>query len=88
MTVGNAALDLNRTYSICACERDGDPSDMLCRMRNVSNAVNTHHTLHSVLKEYLAANSPVTPTPPINAKIMDAPQTLLTQITGVDYQFH
>jgi 2',3'-cyclic-nucleotide 2'-phosphodiesterase (5'-nucleotidase family) len=88
ITVGNAALDLNRTYSICACERDGDPSDMLCRMRNVNNAINTHHTLHSVLKEYLAANSPVTPTPPINAKIMDAPQTLLTQITGVDYQFH
>ncbi len=38
-------------------------------------------------KVYLAANSPVTPTPPMAAKILDAPQTLLTQVTGVDYKF-
>ncbi len=85
--IGNAALDLDKTYSICACERDGDPDDMLCRMRNVTNTKNTTHTLHTVLKEYLATNSPVTPTPPLNAKILDAPQTLLTQVTGVNYQF-
>jgi hypothetical protein len=24
----------------------------------------------------------------MNAKILDAPQTLLTQVTGVDYKFH
>jgi 2',3'-cyclic-nucleotide 2'-phosphodiesterase (5'-nucleotidase family) len=86
--VGDAALDLNKSYNICACERDGDPSDMLCRMKDVANAKNTQHTLHTVLKEYLKANSPVTPTPPMNAKILDAPQTLLTQVTGVDYKFH
>ena len=57
-------------------------------MKGVANAKNTQHTLHSVLKAYLAANSPVTPTPPMNAKILDAPQTLLTQVTGVDYKFH
>ncbi|HMU11293.1 MAG TPA: bifunctional metallophosphatase/5'-nucleotidase, partial [Ferruginibacter sp.] len=88
VVVGNAPLDLNKMYKICACERDGDPSDMLCRMRDVANANNTHHTLHSVMRDYLAANSPVTPTPPENADILDAPQTLLTQVTGVDYRFH
>lgn len=86
--VGDAALDLNKNYNICACERDGDPSDMLCRMKGVANAKNTQHTLHTVLKAYLKTNSPVTPTPPLNAKILDAPQTLLTQVTGVDYKFH
>lgn len=85
--VGEKPLDPDKTYSICACEREGDPSDMLCRMKNVQNAANTHHTLHSVLREYLAANSPVSPVPPLNADILDAPQTLLTQVTGVDYQF-
>jgi sulfur-oxidizing protein SoxB len=87
VSVGGTALDLNRTYNICACERDGDPADMLCRMKGVANAKNTVLTLHTVLKDYLAANSPVTPTPAMNAKILDAPQTLLTQVTGVDYQF-
>jgi sulfur-oxidizing protein SoxB len=86
--IGDAVLDLKKAYSICACERDGDPSDMLCRMKGVANAKNTQHTLHSVLKAYLKENSPVTPTPPMNAKILDAPQTLLTQVTGVDYKFH
>ena len=87
VTVADAALDMEKTYSICACERDGDPDDMLCRMKDVVNAKNTNYTLHSVMKEYLAANSPVTPIPPVNAKILDAPQTLLTQVTGVDYKF-
>lgn len=87
VTVAGVPLDPAKNYNICACERDGDPDDMLCRIKNVANAKNTLHTLHSVMKEYLAANSPVTPTPPLNADVLDAPQTLLTQVTGVDYQF-
>ena len=87
VTIGGAAFDMNKVYSICACEREGDPADMLCRIKGVAEAKNTAYTLHSVLKGYLAANSPVTPTPPMAAKILDAPQTLLTQVHGVDYQF-
>lgn len=87
VTVAGAPLNPEKQYNVCACERDGDPSDMLCRMRNVANAKNTSVTLHSVMKDYLAVNSPVTPTPELNADVLDAPQTLLTQVTGVDYQF-
>ncbi len=88
-SISIAGKDLIETnnYNICACERDGDPDDMLCRMRGVADTKNTIHTLHSTLKAYLLANSPVTPTPPLAAKILDAPQDLLTQVTGVDYQF-
>ena len=86
-TVKGAPLDELKIYSICACERDGDPEDMLCRIKGVKNPKNTVHTLHKVMTDYLQANSPVTPTPPLAAKILDAPQTLLTQVTGVDYQF-
>jgi sulfur-oxidizing protein SoxB len=87
ITIGNAPVYPDKTYVICACERDGDPVDMLCRIKNVANAKNTPHTLHSVVKEYLLNNSPVTPVPPLNAKVLDAPQTLLTQVTGVPYIF-
>lgn len=86
--VNGKPLDMSKVYRICACEREGDPLDMLCRMRGVSNASNTPFTLHSVLKDYLKVNSPVTPEPPMSAKVLDAPQKLLTQVTGVDYQFH
>lgn len=85
--VGNALLDSAKTYSICACERDGDPSDMLCRMRNVRNPQNTAFTLHSTMADYLRNNSPVTPVPEKNAIILDAPETILSQVTGVDYEF-
>jgi hypothetical protein len=60
---------------------------MLCRIKNVNNAKNTNFTLHSIMKEYLAEKSPVTPSPPLNARVLDAPQTLLSQVSGVDYTF-
>ena len=80
-------LDPDKIYGICACERDGDPLDMLCRMKNVANAKNTPYTLHSVMREYLKASSPVTPSPREDSDILDAPQLLLTQVTGVEYEF-
>lgn len=87
VNIGGQSLDLNKNYNICACEREGDPPDMLCRIKNVANTKNTEHTLHSVMINYLAANSPVTPALPLAAKILDGPQSLLTQVHGVDYQF-
>lgn len=87
VTIAGKPLDTNQNYNICACERDGDPDDMLCRIKGVANAQNTEFTLHQVLKDYLKKNSPVTPKPEHNAIALDAPETLLTQVTGVDYQF-
>lgn len=85
--IGGKPLDLNKTYTMCACEREGDPEDVLCRMQGVKNATTQSYTLHQAMKEYLAANSPVTPTLSQAAKIVDGPQTLLSQVWGVDYEF-
>ncbi len=87
VTVGGQALDPARTYSVCACERDGDPETMLCRIPNVKEGANTPYTLHQTMRDYLAANSPVSPNPKGYAKVLDAPQTLLTQVSGVPYTF-
>lgn len=87
MTVNGKPLEPETVYSICACEREGDPPNMLCRMLNVTEPENTPFYLHQVLKEYLQQHSPVSPLPEKNAVVLDAPQTLLTQVTGVDYTF-
>lgn len=87
LTVGDKEVDPEKMYSILACERDGDPEDMLCRIKGVKEAVNTSTTLHQLMYSYLKANSPVTPIPEKNARILDASQLLLSQVTGVDYQF-
>ncbi len=85
--VGGQPLDMDKDYTICACERDGDPETMLCRIANVKNGKNTPYTLHQTLRDYLAVYSPVTPQPRGDVKVLDAPQTLLSQVFGVDYQF-
>jgi sulfur-oxidizing protein SoxB len=87
VTVGGQPLEDPRVYTVMACERDGDPDDMLCRISGVMKPRNTPYTLHEALINYLEANSPVTPTLPVAAKVLDAPQTLLTQVSGVDYEF-
>ncbi len=56
-------------------------------MKNVKDAKNTTQTLHGAMRSYLQANSPVTPIPKGNAIVLDAPQTFLSQVTGVDYEF-
>ncbi len=87
VTVGGATLDHSRIYSVSACERDGDPDTMLCRIPNVTEGKNLPYSLHPVLKEYLATHSPVSPIPKGAAKVLDAPSTLLTQVSGVNYEF-
>jgi 2',3'-cyclic-nucleotide 2'-phosphodiesterase (5'-nucleotidase family) len=87
VTAVGKSLDPARLYSVSACERDGDPVDMLCRIPNVVEGKNMPYSLHPVLKEYLAKNSPVTPLPHGSAKALDAPATLLTQVSGVAYDF-
>jgi len=87
VVIGGEPLDLDRTYSICACEREGDPDDVLCRMTGVSDTNNTEFTLHGVVKEYLKEFSPVNPELRHDSRVLDAPASLLSQVSGVDYQF-
>ncbi len=85
--IAGKSLELDKEYSIAACERDGDPETMLCRIPNVKNGKNTPYSLHQVMRDYVSQNSPITPTPHGNVTILDEPQTLLSQVFGVDYKF-
>jgi len=87
IAVKGLPLQNEKIYSICACERDGDPTDMICRIKNVLEPQNMDYTLHENMRAYLKENSPVTPTTIHSAIALDAPETLLTQVHGVDYQF-
>jgi len=86
--INGKSVDELMVYSIAACERDGDPADMICRIKNVMEPQNMPFTLHENMKAYLKAASPVNPLPKHNAIALDAPETLLTQVYGVDYKFH
>jgi sulfur-oxidizing protein SoxB len=80
-------VNRKKVYSILACEREGDPENILCRFKNVKNPRRLGFTLHSVIEEYLQIHSPVSPKIEGRAEATDAPATLLTQSMGADYQF-
>ena len=85
--VGKKPIDLARTYLIAACEREGDPDDTLCRMEKVKNPRRANATMHNILREYFAQHSPVAPKVEGRITATDAPQTLLSQLEGYDYEF-
>lgn len=88
VSIRGKILEAETLYSVLACERDGDPADTLCRIKGVAEAKNRGETLHQVMLGYLSVHSPVTPKPQQNAIALDAPATLLTQVSGVPYNFH
>ena len=80
-------LNLDKEYSIVACEREGDPDDTLCRMEKVKNPKRLGVLMHTVIEEYLAVHSPVSPKLEMRATATDQPHTLLTQLQGTTYEF-
>jgi len=86
--IDNKPIEMEKTYTIVACERDGDPNDTLCRFEKVKNARKSSATLHSIMREYLAVHPVVSPVIEHRATATDAPSTLLSQLEGYEYQFY
>ena len=80
-------VDMKKTYSFVACEREGDPDTTICRVDNVAEPKRLGASLHSVIQEYLAKHSPIAPTLEGRASATDEPNTLLTQLMGFGYEF-
>lgn len=76
--IGGKGLDLHRTYSIAGCERDGEPLNNICRMQNVE-AKYIPGTIHSVLKPYIKAHSPITEMREGRVRATDLPPVVWSQ---------
>lgn len=85
--IGGKSLKLDKTYSIVACEREGDPDDTLCRLEKVQNPQKLNAVLHDVMREYLIKYSPVSPKIESRCTVTDAPNNVLSQLEGYDYEF-
>ncbi|MBN8652494.1 MAG: bifunctional metallophosphatase/5'-nucleotidase [Cytophagales bacterium] len=85
--VGGSPIDLKKSYTFVACEREGDPDTTICRVDNVAEPKRLGATLHSVVQEYLAKHSPIAPKLEGRITATDAPNTLLTQLMGFGYEF-
>ncbi len=87
ISINGRALEMDKSYTMLACEREGDPDDTLCRMEKVENTRKPGHTLHNIVRDYLAAHPMVAPKIEGRITATDAPSTLLSQLEGYDYRF-
>ena len=85
--VAGQPLDLQKSYSFVACEREGDPDTTICRVEGVKEPKRLGATLHSVIEEYLKVHSPIAPKLEGRCTATDAPNSLLTQLMGFGYEF-
>jgi S-sulfosulfanyl-L-cysteine sulfohydrolase len=61
VTIGGQPLDMEKEYSVAACEREGDPFNTLCRIENVKQPQMTGFFMHQVIEEYLANKGTIAP---------------------------
>ncbi|MBN8666816.1 MAG: bifunctional metallophosphatase/5'-nucleotidase [Chitinophagales bacterium] len=87
VTVKGQPVEPEKTYTFVACEREGDPDTTICRVDGVKEPRRLGATLHTIIEEYLAVHSPVSPVLEGRCTATDAPQTLLTQLMGFGYEF-
>ena len=85
--VAGKPIELDKQYTFIACEREGDPDTTLCRMEGVASPSKLGFSLHQVIREYLAVHSPISPKMEGRCTVTDAPDTLLTQLGGIGYEF-
>jgi 2',3'-cyclic-nucleotide 2'-phosphodiesterase (5'-nucleotidase family) len=85
--INKQPIDPSKQYSFIACEREGDPDTTLCRMEGVKAPTKLGFTLHTVIEEYLTVFSPIAPKIEGRCTATDAPKNLLTQLSGIDYEF-
>jgi S-sulfosulfanyl-L-cysteine sulfohydrolase len=85
--IGGAPLDPEQDYVFVSCERDGDPPDVLCRLRGVEDREDLSVTMHEAVERYLARHSPVAPELDGRVTATDLSPTALGQLPGTDYRF-
>ncbi|MCZ4319050.1 bifunctional metallophosphatase/5'-nucleotidase [Aequorivita viscosa] len=85
--INGAPLDENRMYTVSACERPGDPEDVLCRMPNVQDVEIKDYTIHEVVEEYLNLHSPVSPQMDKRAYCEYLGEKSFSTVPGTDYIF-
>lgn len=87
VVINGQPLDYNKTYTISACLREGDPDDMLCRIPNVKDVKTESYTMHDALIEYLDKFSPVAPKIDGRALATDLGEFTFSTVPGTNYEF-
>lgn len=80
-------LDLNKTYKMASCNREGEALYFLCRMPDAKNVELKPFTLHQAVEEYLKEKGTISPKIEGRAIAVDLPENSFSQMSEVGYRF-
>ena len=78
--VGGEPIDLDKTYTLTACEREGEPDSTLCRIPNADNTEVYELDAHEAVRQYLRQRDHVESALEQRVNALDRPGILRTQM--------
>ena len=76
--VNGQEVEDDRLYTMAGCERDGEPLDVICRLRGTREAKVLPETVHAALLKYFKTNPVVAPKRDGRAVAVDLPREILS----------
>lgn len=77
--IGGKPIDLNREYTIGGCDREGEPLETICRVKDVKNTQFVNGTAHSALADYIRKHSPLNLRREGRVRATDLPSSVWSQ---------
>jgi 2',3'-cyclic-nucleotide 2'-phosphodiesterase (5'-nucleotidase family) len=76
-------IEPDKTYTITACEREGEPMSTICRIPNAENAKVHELNAHEAVRQYLQERESVSSTLEGRVDATDLPPVLRTQMQSM-----
>ncbi|MGP0095360.1 MAG: bifunctional metallophosphatase/5'-nucleotidase [Xanthobacteraceae bacterium] len=77
--VGGRDIEDQQRYTIAACEREGEPLDVICRHPGTHEAQVLPMTIHQAVEQYLKAHRTIAPRRDGREIALDLPRTVFSQ---------
>ena len=78
LKVNGREVEPERLYTMAGCERDGEPLDVICRLRGTKEAKVLPETIHAALLSYFKSHPVVAPKRDGRAVAVDLPREILS----------
>lgn len=86
--VEDEPIQMDKEYTIASCDREGDPEDVICRIKKVKEAEILPLSVFAAIEYFLKEKKRISYEIEGRVVAMDAPKVIFSQLPGTDYTFH
>lgn len=77
--IGGDEVQDDRRYTIAGCEREGEPRDLVCRLRGTHDVAYVEPTIHQAMETYLSNQKSIAPQRERRSRATDLPDAAFSQ---------